>query len=102
MGLDSFFHLCIKGIVMKKVSTVKLLAVGLVQCNHIFFATEDLNLRHYMVNHLRFENNYFDFYTSSAISGPLLTKGPCLVMVTSVLVEVKSTASLLSVLRNMM
>ena len=29
---------------MKKVSTVKFLAVGLVHCNHIFFAIEDLNL----------------------------------------------------------
>ena len=40
----SLIYLRIKRIVMEKVSTVKRLAVGLIHCQNIFFAIEDLNL----------------------------------------------------------
>ena len=91
-------YLRIKRIVMEKVGTVKRFAVGLIHCQNIFFAIEDLNL---------FKRPLYKCFlifnlTSSAISGLLLTKSPCLEMETSVIVVVTSTASLLSVFRKMM
>ena len=86
---------------MEKVGTVKCLAVGLVHCKNIFFAIEDLNLfKRVKVLCINVFHNFI--LTSSAISGPLLTKSPCLEMETSVMVVLTSTASLLSVFRKMM
>ena len=55
------------------------------------------------VNFKYFHQSHFKSTTSSATSGPLLTKSPCLVTETRVLMSpVTVTASSLSVFRNMM
>ena len=71
---------------VEQVCAMKLFVVGLIHSYNVILASEYLNLvvvlvkTNVMRNHLKCE-----CVTSSATSGPLLTKSPCLVTATRVI-----------------
>ena len=84
---------------MQQIGAMKLLAVSLGHCDYVLISSEYLNL-----GNTSLLQKYLIFsYTSSAISGPLLVKLPCLLTEILVLIlpsSVKAstlTASLSSV-----
>ena len=100
MILKPLVNLCIEWIIVQQICAVEYLAVGLVKCDHIFFSFEYLDL--ILIIQLN-TSLYAPFPTSSATSGPLLTKPPSLVTETRLLVSAPTvTASSSSVLRKMM
>ena len=78
-------YLCIKWIMVEQVSAMKLFVVGLIHSYNVILHSEYLILVLVSVKTNVTRNNpTCECVTSSATSGPLLTKSPCLVIATRV------------------
>ena len=84
---------------MKQISTVECFAVCLVKSYHVLLSSEYFNLRIYIS--VKTLKKKLSTMTSSAVSGPLLVNGPCLVTDTNVAVS-NVTASSVSVFLKIM
>ena len=79
-------YLCIKRIMVEQVCAMKLFVVGLIHSYNVILSSEYLNLVIVLVKTNVIRNHpKCVCVTSSATSGPLLTKSPCLVTATRVI-----------------